>query len=134
MPENFKPKITFFHCINSLVETEPVQEKGGDEYEAIFIKLPCSGMVKDVFLLRALESGSDAVVVLACPEAECRYLEGNLRAVKRINWVKNLLDEIGLDARRLSLFNLSSGNGSEVSKILKETLSTLKEIGPNPAA
>jgi coenzyme F420-reducing hydrogenase delta subunit len=90
-------------------------------------------MVKDVFLLRAFEAGSDAVVVLVCPEGQCRFLEGNIRAKKRVAWVRNLLDEIGLDGRRLSLTNMAAGDKATANQAMEDVLKNLAEIGPNPA-
>jgi coenzyme F420-reducing hydrogenase delta subunit len=90
-------------------------------------------MVKDVFLLRAFESGSDAAVVFVCPEGECRYVEGNIRAKKRVKRVKDLLDEIGLDGRRLSIFNISSGDEAAAVQNIQKAISDLADLGPNPA-
>jgi coenzyme F420-reducing hydrogenase delta subunit len=98
------------------------------------VKMACSSMVKDVFLLRAFEAGADAVVVLVCPEGQCRYVEGNIRARKRIEWVKKLLDEIEFDGRRLSIFNISSGDEKVAAEIIRKTLAALSDLGPNPAA
>jgi F420-non-reducing hydrogenase iron-sulfur subunit len=126
------PKITVFHCANSFTETQAATLAGIGPSELKFIPLACSSMVKDVFLLRAFEAGADAVVVLVCPEGACRYVEGNLRAKKRVQWVKNLLDEIGMDGRRLALFNLGAGDG--VGAIVDQTLDVLRQIGPAPAA
>lgn len=90
-------------------------------------------MVKDVYLLRAFETGADAVVVLVCPERQCRHLEGNIRAKKRVERLKNLLDEIDFDSRRLSIFNLALGDEDAAAEIMKKTLSELAELGPSPA-
>ncbi len=105
-----------------------------DHFEMRTVKMPCSGMVKDIFLLKAFESGSDAVIVMVCPEGACRHAEGNLRAKKRVEWVRNLLDEIGLGRRRLSIFNISSQDESTAVQIIRQTLSDLADLGPNPAA
>ena len=134
MDKNLKPKITLFHCINSFNESSSLPLTGKNDFEMKIIKLPCSSMVKDVFLLRAFEAGSDGVLVLVCPEGQCRYVEGNLRARKRVEWVQNLLDEIGLNGRRLSICNISSDNKVGVSQIIQKTLKDLDELGPNPAA
>jgi len=91
-------------------------------------------MVKDVFLLRAFEAGSDGVVALVCPEDQCRYIEGSIRAKKRIAWVQNILDDIGLDGRRLAMGNISLEDEAAVESIIQEMLSTVNELGPNPAA
>ncbi len=134
MNKKFIPKITVFHCINAFTENTPLPSVGGNDFEITFIKLPCSSMVKDVFLLRAFEAGADGVVVLVCPEGQCRYVEGNIRAKKRVAWVKNLLDEIGIDGRRLSLTNIAAGDTDAATKIIDDVLKNLAELGPNPAA
>jgi F420-non-reducing hydrogenase iron-sulfur subunit len=133
MAENYKPKITLFHCINTFGDAAEVFLTGRENCEIKTVKMPCSSMVKDVFLLRAFEAGSDAVVVLVCPEGQCRFLEGNIRAKKRVAWVRNLLDEIGLNAKRLSLSNISSGDKITAGQIIDDVLKNLAELGPNPA-
>ena len=75
-----KPKITVMYCINSFSEKASRHAKREDGAELKFVRLPCSSMVKDVFVLRAFEAGSDAVVIFVCPEGQCRYVEGNIRA------------------------------------------------------
>jgi len=134
MDKNFKPKVTLFHCINIFSDGASLPIAAEVNCELQSVKLPCSSMVKDVFLLRAFESGSDAVVVLVCPEGECRYVEGNIRAKKRVKWVKNLLDEIGLDGRRLSIFNISSGNKAAAVQNIQKAISYMVDLGPNPAS
>ena len=92
MTENFKPKITLFHCINAFGDADELALNDKDACEIQTVKMACSSMVKDVFLLRAFEAGADGVIVLVCPEGQCRYLEGNIRAKKRVEYVQNLLD------------------------------------------
>jgi len=133
MTENFKPKITLFYCINAFDDTAELFLTGKDTCEIQTVKMPCSSMVKDVFLLRAFEAGSDAVVVLVCPEGQCRFLEGNIRAKKRVAWVRNLLDEIGLDGRRLSLTNMAAGDKATANQAMDDVFKNLAEVGPNPA-
>ena len=134
MGKHFKPKISIFHCINVFGDGEMLLPPESKDATVEFIKLPCSSMVKDVFLLRAFEAGADAVLVLVCPEGACRYVEGNLRAKKRVGWVKNLLDEIGLDGARLGLYNVANEDAAAVGQIVDQTLSQLAVLGPNPAA
>jgi coenzyme F420-reducing hydrogenase delta subunit len=134
MGKKFIPKISIFHCINVFGDGEMLLPPGQKDAAIEFVKLPCSSMVKDVFLLRAFEAGADGVLVLVCPEGACRYVEGNLRAKKRVAWVKNLLDEIGLDGARLALFNVANEDADAVGQIVDQTLSQLAGLGPNPAA
>ncbi len=133
MDTKFKPVITVFYCINALGEEALLPLYNGD-LEMRIVKLPCTSMVKDVFLLKAFEAGSDAVAVFACPEGKCRHVDGNIRARKRVEWLKKLLDEIELDGRRLSFFNLSPGDETSAAQAIQKTLSNLDELGPVQAA
>jgi coenzyme F420-reducing hydrogenase delta subunit len=133
MYKNFKLKITVFHCINTFNDARTVSGGGDEGAEITFIPLPCSSMVKDVFLLRAFEAGADAVVVMVCPEGACRYVEGNLRAKRRVMWVQKVLDEIGLGGRRLALFNVAPGDEKAIAGILQEIRDDLSALGPSPA-
>jgi len=133
MTENFKPKITLFHCINAFGDADELSLTDMNNCEIQTVKMACSSMVKDVFLLKAFEAGSDGVVVLVCPEGQCRYVEGNIRAKKRVAWVRNLLDEIGLDGRRLALGNMAAGDKAAAAQIINDVLKNLAELGPNPA-
>jgi coenzyme F420-reducing hydrogenase delta subunit len=133
MEKTFIPKLTLMYCINSFSEKLSHHENAGEGVEIKFVKLPCSSMVKDVYILRAFEAGSDAVVIFVCPEGHCRYVEGNLRAKKRIAWVQNLLDEIGLGGERLTLHHVSVKDGKSAETILQDTLKNLYALGPSPA-
>lgn len=127
--------VTIFHCIHVCGDGDALPLGTAAEGAKInFIKLPCSSMIKDIFLLRAFEAGADVVAVLVCAEGACRFVEGNLRAKKRVAWVKALLDEIGLDGRRLALFNVTAGDTRTVERLIHETHSMAVTLGANPAA
>lgn len=133
MGQGSKSKVTIFHCINVFGEGDALPAASAENALSNFVKLPCSSMVKDVFLLRAFEAGADVVAVLVCAEGACRYVEGNLRAKKRVEWVKALLDEIGLDGRRLVLFNVTAGDTQTADRFIREAHSLAAELGTNPA-
>ena len=133
MTNKNKSQITLFHCLNTQLNEDTLTANNIDKSELKCVKLACSSMVKDVFLLRAFEAGADAVIVLVCPESACRHTEGNIRAKKRVEWVKNLLDEIGIHGKRLSINNIASGDNAAAEKIVLNTLSELTGLGPNPA-
>ena len=121
-----KPRITLFHCINAFRQTTGPMTR---ECEVKAIQMPCSSMTKDVYILKAFEAGADAVIVLVCPEDDCRYAEGSIRAKKRVQWVRDLLDEIGMDGKRqLAIYNTIAGDDKAVETIIKKTLKGLKEI------
>jgi coenzyme F420-reducing hydrogenase delta subunit len=132
MIKKYKPKITIFYCINSFNDRASLPALSGGVFELKEVRMACSSMVKDVFLLRAFEAGADAVAVFVCPEGECRYIEGNIRAKKRVGFVKKLLEEIGLDGRCLTIHNLRHDDSERAGAILSQILSDIKEMGPSP--
>ncbi len=133
MKKKLKPKITVFHCVGSVSNCESLPVPYKDTFKLKPVKMACSSMVKDAFLLRAFEADADAVIVFVCPEGECRYVEGNIRAKKRVNWVKNLLEEIEIGGRRLSIHNVASGDTESAVNIIRQVLADINELGPNPA-
>ena len=125
-------EIYIFHCSNSL-DTEALrrsftQSGMGDQLKTI--SLPCSGKLELIYLLKAFESGADGVVLITCKHGECRYLEGNLRAEKRVGAIRTLLEEIGLDKGRMKLIQKEDGG---VQSVMND-LETFIEIIRNSSA
>jgi coenzyme F420-reducing hydrogenase delta subunit len=81
-------------------ELASLQERFGGNGWAM-LNLPCSGKMTIPYLLKAFEKGADGVVICGCPEAECKQLEGNLRASKRAHAVEALVEEIGVGPGRV---------------------------------
>jgi hypothetical protein len=70
------------------------------------ILVACTGRLQPEHVLKAFESGSDVVSMVACQEDNCHYLEGSKRCARRAEYLRSILDAIGLDGRRLLLFHL----------------------------
>ncbi len=96
------------------------------------VRLPCSGKTDVLYLLKAFESGLDAVFVVGCKKGMCHYLEGNYNAERRVKYVKGLLDEIGLGGERLEMFFLDAADGPRFAEAVREMTERAKRLGPNP--
>jgi F420-non-reducing hydrogenase subunit D len=96
------------------------------------IQLPCTGKVDVLYLLKSFQRGADGVYVAGCMEGECHYLTGNLRARKRVEYAKKILDEIGIGGERLEMYNMSAAQGPRFVEIAKEMTERIKKLGPNP--
>ncbi len=96
------------------------------------IEMPCTGRVDVLHILRAFEKGADGVLVVGCLEGECHFLEGNLRARKRVNYVKEILKSLGIEEERLEMCNLSSAMGLRFAEIVTNMTEKIKELGPSP--
>ena len=96
------------------------------------LRFPCTGKIEVNYVLAAFERGIDGILVAGCLEGGCHYLEGNLRARRRIERAKTLLDEIGLGGGRLEMFNLSSAEGPRFAEIATEMHKRIVKLGPSP--
>jgi F420-non-reducing hydrogenase iron-sulfur subunit len=110
--------ITVFCCANSYEQTQMEHDIHPAGVKIKYISLPCSGKLDILYVVKAFETGADGVAVMMCPEGECRYLEGNMRARKRAEAVEELLEETGLSKGRVEVIQKeSSGLGGEMKKL-----------------
>jgi F420-non-reducing hydrogenase iron-sulfur subunit len=96
------------------------------------IRVPCSGKVDVVHILRAFEKGADGVYVVGCMEGECYYKSGNFRARKRVEQAKIILDAIGVGADRVWMYNLSAADGPLFVKYALEMHERISALGHSP--
>src|SRR4030042_5337756 len=104
----FAPKIVAYCCNFCAFAAADLAGAMRGQYppNVRIIRLPCTGKVDAIHLMKAFEDGADGVFVAGCLEGECHYLEGNLRAKKRVAYVKRLLAEVGMALKRVEMFNL----------------------------
>jgi len=112
-----------FCCRNALKALGGQQDLAGKgrlslEPAVKIIQLPCSSKVETLGIIKAFESGADAIFVLGCPDGKCHLLEGNYRALKVINYTKALLEEIGIGSFRLGMFQLGTPEGQHFDQII----------------
>jgi len=97
------------------------------------VKVPCTGRVDIVLILKAFENGADGVCLVGCLEGDCHFITGNIRARKRVEYVKGLLDETGIGAGRVEMYNISAADGLSFSELAREMTERIKSLGQNPA-
>jgi len=96
------------------------------------IRVPCTGKVDTLHILRAFEKGADGVYVVGCREGDCHYNSGNFRAAKRVAQARQVLDTIGIGGERVRMCNLSSSDAPLFVKFAEEMHATILEAGMNP--
>jgi coenzyme F420-reducing hydrogenase delta subunit len=89
--------------------------------------------VDAIHVMRALQKGADGVFVAGCLEGDCHFKTGNVRAAKRVAYVKKLLDEIGIGGGRVEMFMMSAGMGERFALTASEFTEKIRGLGPNPA-
>jgi coenzyme F420-reducing hydrogenase delta subunit len=96
------------------------------------IRVPCTGKVDVIHILRAFEKGADGVYVVGCMEGDCHFNKGNFRARKRVEQARKLLEDIGIGGERVRMYNLSSSEAPLFVEYAKEMSEKILELGPNP--
>jgi coenzyme F420-reducing hydrogenase delta subunit len=96
------------------------------------VKVPCTGRMDIIHMLKAFENGADGVYLAGCLEGECHFLRGNLRARKRVAQVQALLNECGIGGERVAMYNLSSAQGQRFAEIAREMTEKIRALGANP--
>ncbi len=96
------------------------------------IRVPCTGKVDILHVLRAFEKGADGVYAVGCMEGDCHFNSGNFRARKRIEQAQKLLEAVGVGGERVAMYNLSSSEAPRFVEIAVEMEAKIREMGPNP--
>lgn len=121
-------EVVVLYCQQALSDaakaTDWTQNATGISVRAIM--LPCSSKVEVPYILRILESGADAVEIVACPEKACKFLIGSRRAEKRIEYVRGLLEKIGSNPQQVGIsrkLNQTPDKLIEIAKARAKALS-----------
>jgi len=92
------------------------------------IKVPCSGRMNPLFVLKAFSLGADGVLVSGCHPGDCHYSEGNYYARRRLEILKDFLPVIGIDNRRFSYQWVSASEAQKWQKVVNSFVKRIKEI------
>jgi len=124
-------KTYVFYCSNNLEAGQFAGLCQGVEGDVVkTIGLPCSGKVDVPYLIKAFETGADGVVIVTCKKNECRHFEGNLRAHKRAEAVESLLEEIGMAAGRMAVFECGKQDAGRVIGEIRQFIDRVRDLPP----
>jgi F420-non-reducing hydrogenase iron-sulfur subunit len=98
------------------------------------IRVMCSGRVDPAFVLEALRKGIDGVLIAGCHPGDCHYQSGNYKTNRRVKLLKKLLEELGIDPKRVRFEYVSASEGQKFATVVTEFVAEMKKLGPNPLA
>jgi len=132
--ENFEPEIVAFCCHYCAYTAADMAGSKRISYPSSIkiIRVPCTGKVDAIHIMKALEKGADGVFVAGCLQGDCHFKNGNTRAEHRVEYVKKQLEELGWNKERVAMFNMSAGMGELFASTASEFTQTIKQLGPNP--
>ncbi|UCF09279.1 MAG: hydrogenase iron-sulfur subunit [Thermoplasmata archaeon] len=131
---DFEPKIIGFLCNWCSYTGADLAGVSRLQYPPNFIpiRVMCTGAIDAVYVIKALLEGADAVLVAGCHPGDCHYLSGNFKARRRVAILKKLLEDIGLEERRVRLEWISASEGQKFADTVNEMVKETKKMGPNP--
>ncbi|MDR0339571.1 MAG: hydrogenase iron-sulfur subunit [Desulfovibrio sp.] len=101
------------------------------------VRVPCSGRINPLFIMKALVNGADGVLVSGCHPRDCHYAEGNYYARRRLEVLKGLLPVLGIDPRRFEYTWVSASEGQRWQHVVESFTGQIHALGPSrrlPAA
>ena len=96
------------------------------------VRMMCSGMVDPMYVLKAFIEGADGVLIGGCWPGDCHYINGNLKARRRIALLKQILGTFGVGDERLWLKWIAASEGNMFAETVNEMTEHLRKLGPSP--
>ncbi len=129
---DFEPKIAAFVCTWC---TYTGADLAGTSRIAMapnvrVVRLPCTGRIDPLFIVKAFERGADGVIVSGCHPNDCHYTAGNFHARRRFAVFLDLLRFLGVDERRLTFSWVSASEGQKWADVVNETTARVRALGP----
>ncbi len=130
--KNWEPKVVAFVCNwctytgADLAGTSRMKQQAN----ARLIRVPCTGRIDPLFIMKAFEGGADAVLVSGCHPGDCHYNSGNFHARRRWIFFKELLNFVGIDSKRLYFSWVSASEGKKWVDVVNGVIDAVKLEGP----
>jgi F420-non-reducing hydrogenase iron-sulfur subunit len=94
------------------------------------IRVMCSGRIDPQFVLDAFAKGADGVLVGGCHPGDCHYIEGNYKELRRVEILKRLLSDMGIEPDRFRLEWISASEGEKVKTVINDMVAKIRALGP----
>jgi len=130
--EAWEPKIVAFLCNWCSYAGADLAGIGRIQYPPTVrvIRVPCSGRINPLYVLKALQEGADGVLVSGCHPGDCHYISGNLYARRKFALLKRLLTHVGIDPARVHFSWVSASEGPRFAALVQKVSDAVRELGP----
>ena len=129
----WEPKVIAFLCNWCSYAGADLAGTGRIQYppNIRIIRVPCSGRINPLYIIKALAEGVDGVMVSGCHPGDCHYLSGNMYARRRFAVLKRLLTNAGIEPDRVHFTWVSASEGGRFAAVVKEVVEKVRKLGPN---
>jgi coenzyme F420-reducing hydrogenase delta subunit len=128
--EEKEPKIIAFCCHYCAFTAADLAGTMRQQYPTNIhiVRLPCTGKVDVNMLLQAFVDDADGVMVAGCEVGSCHFLEGNVRAKKRVELAKKKLEEVGINPEKLDMFHIAASEGPLFAQTARDFTDKIKNV------
>jgi F420-non-reducing hydrogenase iron-sulfur subunit len=130
--QGFEPKILAFLC--NWCSYAGADLAGVSRFQAPttlrVIRVPCSGRINPLYIIKALQNGFDGVLVSGCHPGDCHYISGNYYARRKFAVLKKFLEYIGIEPERVQFSWVSAAEGVRFTKVVEKLTADIKKCGP----
>ena len=132
--DTFEPKIVGFLCNWCSYAGADLAGTSRTPYpqNVRIIRVPCSGRVDPLFVVKAFQDGADGVMVLGCHPGDCHYQQGNYIARRRYSLMHRLLEFTGVESGRLYVDWVSASEGKKFADVVSTFTEQVRSLGPAP--
>jgi len=128
-----KPRVLALLCNWSAYAAMESLGKGKLEHLSLrVVKVPCAGSIDPLYILRAFLWGVDGILIGRCPDGECHFVSGNVKAENRVVPTRGWLREVGIESGRLRIEQVRVNHGEKLVEVLEEFVGQLEKLGPSP--
>jgi coenzyme F420-reducing hydrogenase delta subunit len=92
------------------------------------VRVPCSGRVDPLYIIKALQEGADGVLVSGCHPGDCHYISGNLVARRKFAMLKSFLEYIGIEPERVQFSWVSASEGGRFAALIEKVVADVKKL------
>ncbi len=130
--EDFEPKIIAFLCNWCSYAGADLAGVSREQYppNILNIKVMCSSRVSPEHVFESFKDGADGVLIAGCHPGDCHYIDGNYKTIRKNELIHKMLDDMGINPKRLRLDWISSAEGGKFARVMREMTEEIKEIGP----
>jgi F420-non-reducing hydrogenase iron-sulfur subunit len=128
----FEPRIVCFFCKWCTYAGADLAGTSRKQYppNGVVVRVNCSGRIDPQHILWAFREGADGVLVGGCHPGDCHYQDGNYKTMRRVAFLRRMLEDIGIDSERLHLEWISAAEGEKLVHVMNDFVETVKKLGP----
>jgi coenzyme F420-reducing hydrogenase delta subunit len=94
------------------------------------IRVPCSGRINPMYIVKALQMGVDGVLISGCHPGDCHYISGNLVARRKFAILSSFLEYLGIESGRVRFSWVSASEGSRFADLITKVCDDIRKLGP----